>query len=73
MSSCAFRDCGRPDCRICAPARVREAEAAAAFLPLETSASLIDAGRADAPALPQADRVRAAWLPKKRHRVGPLR
>jgi hypothetical protein len=96
MSSCAFHDCGRPDCLVCAPARVRRgygeprppADRPRATdppfgtgtlgdlldpPPVETSASLVDARREDAPAIPQAARKPPAWMPKKRHRVGPHR
>jgi hypothetical protein len=76
MSSCAFGDCGRPACPVCAPARVLSEGSGLkphSLLPAETSAVLVEAVRADAPAVPKADRVRPTWLPKKRHRVGPHR
>lgn len=77
MSSCAFADCGRPACPVCGPARVLSESSGlkpqASFLSVETSAVLLEAMREDAPATPQPERPRPAWLPKKRHRVGPHR
>ena len=77
MSGCAFADCGRPACPVCGPARVlsqsRGLNPQASLLSEETSAVVVEAMREDAPAIPQAERPRPAWLPKKRHRVGPHR
>jgi hypothetical protein len=61
---CAFADCGRPDCPVCAWGRVS---------PAHPTASTVDPMAADAVAEPAPVRARPIWMPKKRHRIGPLR
>ena len=56
---CAFRDCGDPDCRLCALARVKTEQG--------------DEGKRLAQAVPKALRKPSPTAPKRKHRVGPHR
>lgn len=61
--SCAFRDCGRPDCPACALGRVQH----------QASASTHEPMRDNAPAELKEKRKPSPSRPKRRHRVGPHR
>lgn len=64
MASCAFRDCGNPDCHLCRLARIPTRQ--------PNDPRLREGIRDDARAVPQA-RPRLVKVSKKRHRVGPHR
>lgn len=59
--SSGLADCGRPDCDVCRLARVK----------VEASASTSEPMRKDARPEPKKVKMKALWMPKKRHRVGP--
>lgn len=61
--SCAFEDCGRPDCAVCRLGRVK----------LSTSASTKEPMRNDARADFKEKKKLSPNMPRKRHRVGPHR
>lgn len=64
MSVCATRDCGDPNCHLCALARIPSVKVAPA---------IADGLREKAKAEPKAEADKPLWMPKKRHRVGPHR
>lgn len=62
VGNCAFADCGRPDCAVCAWARTPS-----------QATSMTDAMRPRALAVPKAVKEKPIWMPKRRYRVGPHR
>lgn len=60
MPPCAFRDCGDPDCRLCALARQKVER-------------FLDEGKRAAVAVPKAKPAPSPTAPKRRHREGPHR
>lgn len=64
VSSCAFRDCGDPDCYLCALARMPQ--------PKKIQGKAADGLRDDAKAVPVAP-GKPARAAKRRNRVGPHR
>ncbi len=59
MPPCAFRDCGNPNCHLCALARVKTEEG--------------DEGKRNAQAVPKARPPVSPTKPKIKHREGPHR
>jgi hypothetical protein len=82
---CAFVDCGRPECQVCALGRIPQGQWTAPRLGrgleqydhlLErapVSASVEDQVKARAVAVPTKPAPRSTVMPKRRYRVGPHR